>query len=168
MDAGENPLHDSINPKTFPAKLWRLVNSPAIEAIRWDSLREVIVIDQQRFERQVFSPGSMSPNSPNAFKTTNFSSFVRQLNLYGFKKVKQDVNLPNLGNSTFHYYYNANFKRSHPELVARLRRFTVDNKAKLQAGLYVDCRPPPGRYQRVSGSEDSREGPSLPETSAIN
>uniref|UniRef100_A0A3P8T1C7 HSF-type DNA-binding domain-containing protein n=1 Tax=Amphiprion percula TaxID=161767 RepID=A0A3P8T1C7_AMPPE len=83
MDAGENPLPDSINPNNFPAKLWRLVNSPANEAICWDSLGEVIVIDQQRFERQVLSPGSMSPNSPDAFKTTNFSSFVRQLNLYG-------------------------------------------------------------------------------------
>uniref|UniRef100_A0A3Q1BSJ8 HSF-type DNA-binding domain-containing protein n=1 Tax=Amphiprion ocellaris TaxID=80972 RepID=A0A3Q1BSJ8_AMPOC len=159
MDAGENPLPDSINPNNFPAKLWRLVNSPANEAICWDSLGEVIVIDQQRFERQVLSPGSMSPNSPDAFKTTNFSSFVRQLNLYGFKKVEQDVTLPKLGNSTFHYFYNASFKRSHPELVARLRRLTVDNKAKLQAGLDVNCRPP-CRYQRVSGSEHNR-GPSL-------
>lgn len=158
--ACEIPLPDSINPNNFPAKLWRLVNNPANGAICWDSLGEVVVIDQQGFERQVLSPGSMSPNSPDAFKTTNFSSFVRQLNLYGFKKVEPDVFQPKLGNSTFHYFYNVNFKRSHPELVGSLRRLTVDNKAKIQAGLDVTCRPP-CRYQRLSGSEDSRGGLSL-------
>ncbi|XP_070772782.1 heat shock factor protein 5 [Enoplosus armatus] len=158
MDVGESSLPDSINPNNFPAKLWRLVNNPANTAICWDSFGEVVIIDQHLFERQILSP-SCSDNA-DAFKTTNFSSFVRQLNLYGFRKADPavtdnhhpvtDSHHPAGDSGAYHHFHNANFKRDHPELVASLRRLTVDNKAKLQAGLDVNCRPP-SRYQRFSG-----------------
>lgn len=156
MDTGESPLPDCINPNNFPAKLWRLVNNPSNKAICWDSMGEFIIIDQRLFERQVLSPGPTS-DSADAFKTTNFSSFVRQLNLYGFRKADPPVRDNRHGDSVaYHHFHNPNFKRSHPELVASLRRLTVDNKAKLQAGLNVSCRPP-SRYQRFSGGDDGRD-----------
>uniref|UniRef100_A0A3P8VRL1 HSF-type DNA-binding domain-containing protein n=1 Tax=Cynoglossus semilaevis TaxID=244447 RepID=A0A3P8VRL1_CYNSE len=88
MEAGLTVLPENINPSTFPAKLWRLVNNPASTAICWDHLGKAIVINQERFESQILSSTS-SPNLDNtgSFKTTNFCSFVRQLNLYGFKKI---------------------------------------------------------------------------------
>ncbi|KAG7224495.1 hypothetical protein INR49_015019, partial [Caranx melampygus] len=52
-------------------------------------------------------------------------------------------------------YWDSLGQRDHPELVASLRRLTVDNKAKMQAGLNVNCRPP-SRYMRVSGGGDSK------------
>ncbi|XP_075343506.1 heat shock factor protein 5 [Odontesthes bonariensis] len=154
MDDDDHSLPDSINPNNFPAKLWRLVNNPANQAIRWDSLCEVIVIDQQLFEREILSPGTISPNE-GTFKTTNFSSFVRQLNLYGFRKADPAVNdQVAMDSGAYHYFYNPNFQRNRPELVARLRRLTVDNKAKIQAGLDVSCRLP-NRYQRLGGDGDT-------------
>uniref|UniRef100_A0A3Q0S148 HSF-type DNA-binding domain-containing protein n=1 Tax=Amphilophus citrinellus TaxID=61819 RepID=A0A3Q0S148_AMPCI len=137
-------LPDTINPNHFPAKLWRLVNNPANKGICWDHHGELVVIDQQVFEREVLSPSAIISDSTEAFKTTNFSSFVRQLNLYGFKKADGQTNLDM---KVYHCFYNPSFKRDHPELVAKLRRLTVDNKAKLEAGLSVNCRPPSG-YQR--------------------
>ncbi|KAI3373448.1 hypothetical protein L3Q82_022058, partial [Scortum barcoo] len=135
MDTGESPLPDSINPNNFPAKLWRLVNNPANKAIYWDSLGECIVIDD----------GASSS-----------SSFVRQLNLYGFRKADPPMKDNYYGDGvTHHHFHNPNFKRGCPELVASLRRLTVDNKAKLQAGLKVTCRPP-SRYQRFSGGDGGR------------
>uniref|UniRef100_A0A3B5AQE4 HSF-type DNA-binding domain-containing protein n=1 Tax=Stegastes partitus TaxID=144197 RepID=A0A3B5AQE4_9TELE len=100
MDACDYSLPLSINPNNFTAKLWRLVNNPANDSICWDGAGEVVVIHQQLFEQQILRPGSLSPSSPDAFKTTNFSSFVRQLNLYGFKKVDPDVSQPKPVNST--------------------------------------------------------------------
>ena len=157
MDAADSLLPDCINPKNFPAKLWHLVNNPANRAICWDSSGEVIIIDQQLFEKQILSPGSIASDNADAFKTTNFSSFVRQLNLYGFRKAGPANTAPtNVITGTHHHFFNLNFKRNHPELLVNLRRLTVDNKAKLQAGLNVNCRPP-SRYQRISGSDDGRD-----------
>lgn len=150
----ESPLPYNINPNNFPAKLWRLVNNPANKAICWDSQGEAIIIDQYLFERQILSPSTstITSDSADAFKTTHFSSFVRQLNLYGFRKpdVKDTED-----NGARHHFYNPNFKRNHPELVASLRRLTVDNKAKLQAGLDVNCRPP-SRSLRFCGGDNGR------------
>ncbi|XP_044079345.1 heat shock factor protein 5 isoform X2 [Siniperca chuatsi] len=157
MDIGESSLPASINHNNFPAKLWRLVNNPANKAICWDSFGEVIIIDQHLFERQILSPSTTTLDNADAFKTTNFSSFVRQLNLYGFRKADPAVKDNPTGDSgAYHHFHNPNFKRNHPELVASLRRLTVDNKAKLQAGLNVNCRPP-SRYQRFSGDDDGRD-----------
>nr|XP_046267820.1 heat shock factor protein 5 isoform X2 [Scatophagus argus] len=153
MDVGESPLPDTVNPNNFPAKLWRLVNNPANKAIFWDTHGDTIIIDRRLFEQQVLSPGTVPSDNADAFKTTNFSSFVRQLNLYGFKKAEssnRDKHHCSRDTGAYHYFYNPNFKRNHPELVASLRRLTVDNKAKMQAGLIVKCRPPPP-YQRVIG-----------------
>ncbi|XP_068585618.1 heat shock factor protein 5 [Cebidichthys violaceus] len=136
MDVGDFCLTESINSTNFPAKLWRLVNNPLNKAICWDKDGLVLVIDQTLVEQQVLSPRNSSSASDNAdaFKTANFSSFVRNLNLYGFKKsgTYDDVQ--------YRYFYHPNFKRDHPELVASLRRLTVLNKAKIQAGLEVNSR----------------------------
>ncbi|XP_070700094.1 heat shock factor protein 5 [Pempheris klunzingeri] len=152
----DSSLPDSINPNNFPAKLWRLVNNPAYKAISWDGLGEAIVINQPLFERQVLSPSASPSDNMDAFKTTNFSSFVRQLNLYGFRKPDsaiRDSHHSTGDSGTYHHFYNPNFKQNHPELVVSLKRLTVDNKAKLQAGLDVTCRPP-SRYQRFIGGND--------------
>uniref|UniRef100_A0A7N6AQU4 HSF-type DNA-binding domain-containing protein n=1 Tax=Anabas testudineus TaxID=64144 RepID=A0A7N6AQU4_ANATE len=159
MDVGGGSLPASINPNNFPAKLWRLVNSQDNKAISWDNLGEVIIIDQQLFEKQILSSSPNSTDNADGFKTTNFSSFVRQLNLYGFRKADppvKDSHRCSGDRGVYHHFYNPNFKRNHPELVASLRRLTVDNKAKLQAGLSVTCRPP-SRYQRLSGDVDGRD-----------
>ncbi|XP_036975300.1 heat shock factor protein 5 isoform X2 [Acanthopagrus latus] len=170
MDVGGSPLPDCINPNNFPAKLWRLVNNPEYKAIGWDRDGECVVFDRYLLEKQVLSLRSSSPDNADAFKTTNFSSFVRQLNLYGFKKTDPVVKEENRGHGAVsHHYYNPNFKKNHPELVASMRRLTAHNKAKLQAGVDVPCRP---RRQRLSWSRacinksGKTESPSLHQESA--
>lgn len=156
MDVGGSSLPDSIHPHNFPAKLWRLVNNPENKAICWDTNGDAIIIDQNALERQILSPSTITSETTDAFNTTNFSSFIRQLNLYGFKKVDpatKDSHHPAEDSGAYHRFCNPNFKRNHPELVASMRRLTVGNKAKLQAGLSVNCRPP-SQNQRVSGGDD--------------
>ncbi|KAE8287990.1 Heat shock factor protein 5 [Larimichthys crocea] len=162
MDVGGNLLPNSINPNHFPAKLWRLVNNPANEAICWDSEGTLVIIDQLLFEKQILSPDAKNSDNADAFKTTNFSSFVRQLNLYGFKKanlaIEDDVQ-SGRDHKRFHHFYNLNFKRNHPELLGSLMRLTVDNKAKMKTG--VTCQTPT-RFQQsgMSGDVRARRGSS--------
>uniref|UniRef100_A0A3Q2QGN9 Heat shock transcription factor 5 n=1 Tax=Fundulus heteroclitus TaxID=8078 RepID=A0A3Q2QGN9_FUNHE len=153
--APNNCLPGNINPNIFPAKLWRLVNRNG--AVRWDSRGQAIVIDQQLFETQILSPGSGTSSAADLFKTTNFSSFVRQLNLYGFKKVDPPAgHREPEGNRLYHHFHNPNFQRSCPHLLENLVRLTVDNKAKLKSGQYISSRLP-NRYQRLGFGRDEKD-----------
>ncbi|XP_029105256.1 heat shock factor protein 5 isoform X2 [Scleropages formosus] len=140
-----------INMKNFPAKLWRLVNDPHTDSVRWDQQGEGILIDRALFEAEVLSavrePAADGGNaaSGDLFKTNNFTSFIRQLNLYGFRKGggRQDDEPDSPAEL---HFQNPYFKRDKPELLAHLRRMTRSNRAKLQAGLEVSCRRP-SRWQ---------------------
>ncbi|XP_051786782.1 heat shock factor protein 5-like isoform X2 [Erpetoichthys calabaricus] len=84
---GENLLSIPISPNNFPAKLWRLVNNPDIQSINWNPNAEGVVIHQKLFESELLSPVKFSVESSDGFKTSNFTSFIRQMNLYGFRKL---------------------------------------------------------------------------------
>ncbi|CAL1536536.1 unnamed protein product [Lymnaea stagnalis] len=68
------------NVPAFLIKLWTLVEDPTTdELIHWDSSGTSFhVYDQQRFSREIL---------PLYFKHNNIASFIRQLNMYGFRKV---------------------------------------------------------------------------------
>ncbi|NXJ82482.1 HSF5 protein, partial [Trogon melanurus] len=141
----------SVNPNNFPAKLWQLVNSPRYPSISWDARGEGVLIDQPRFEGELLSdrPGAAT----SIFKTKNFSSFIRQLNLYGFHKVigwaGSVVGLrpgpgaqaagDNGGRSAWplHHFQSPHFRRGRPDLLVNLKRLTKANKAKMVAGVGV-------------------------------
>ncbi|XP_010898339.3 heat shock factor protein 5 isoform X2 [Esox lucius] len=158
----EEALLIPINPNNFPAKLWRLVNNPKNRSIRWDPCGEGLIIDQQLFEAELLSPQKQTFDKIDIFKTTNFTSFNRQLNLYGFRKVvhgpgaseKNDVSSPTDGIQ--HHFHNPNFKQDRPELLVNLKRLTSKNKAKMEAGLEVNCRPAANRFHVLlaDGGED--------------
>ncbi|KAM6970623.1 heat shock factor protein 5 [Aplochiton taeniatus] len=162
MEFDEALLTIPINPNNFPAKLWRLVNSPFSRSIRWDSTGEGLIVEQQQFEAELLSPqkNSITYENVDLFKTTNFTSFIRQLNLYGFRKVVSAGNIDKQNSTSLsdwngirHHFHNPNFKQKHPELLVNLKRLTTSNKAKMEAGLEVNCRPP-NRYRRLLATCD--------------
>ncbi|XP_061321053.1 heat shock factor protein 5-like [Pezoporus flaviventris] len=147
-------LPAALNPSHFPAKLWELVNSPRCGSVRWDARGEGLLIDQRLFERELLgaeAAGDGAALDGEVFKTRNFASFIRQLNLYGFRKLGlgpgpgplQDPAGGDGGSSAgaLLHFYSPHFRRDRPELLVNLKRLTRANKAKLAAGLELPSRP---------------------------
>uniref|UniRef100_A0A0E9V4R7 HSF-type DNA-binding domain-containing protein n=1 Tax=Anguilla anguilla TaxID=7936 RepID=A0A0E9V4R7_ANGAN len=72
-------LQNSANVPAFLIKLWTLVEDPDTDSlICWSQSGTTFhVFDQARFSKEVL---------PKYFKHNNMASFVRQLNMYGFRK----------------------------------------------------------------------------------
>ncbi|TTG47522.1 Heat shock factor protein 5 [Bagarius yarrelli] len=147
----EDDKTNSIKHKQFPSKLWYLVNNPEITSICWDSSGDVLLISKEAFEAEILSPDKRQKEE--YFKLKDFSSFIRQLNLYGFKKVRGNHDLSSKQPGTIIHFHNPNFKRANPELLFNMKRLTRTNKAKLAAGLEVPSRSKRYQYLMLSSPQ---------------
>ncbi|KAI9358589.1 hypothetical protein DFJ73DRAFT_616553, partial [Zopfochytrium polystomum] len=100
----------------FLNKLYNMVNDESSNLIRWsDDGQAFIVENHEEFAREVL---------PRFFKHNNFSSFVRQLNMYGFHKV------PHLQSGALvadeepenWEFANPHFQRNQPDLLCLVTR----------------------------------------------
>ncbi|XP_020830734.1 heat shock transcription factor, Y-linked-like [Phascolarctos cinereus] len=122
---------------TFPRKLWKIVESDRFKSIWWSEDGTHIVINEEQFKEEILE----KKRPMRIFETDCMKSFIRQLNLYGFSKIRQELERSasldsflmeekeTFPSSKLQLYYNPNFKRGYPHLVSRLkRRVGVKNK----------------------------------------
>ncbi|RLV63459.1 hypothetical protein DV515_00018251, partial [Chloebia gouldiae] len=144
----ELPLPAGLCAGTFPAKLWRLANSPRVRSVRWDSRAQGLLIDRSLFERELLSPGDAQGPAPRPFRATRFRSFVRQLYRYGFRRVpgRAGSAAPADAGAWLHYS-NPCFRRDRPDLLLRVRRRSAANRQRPAAGREGRRCPPCGSQQ---------------------
>jgi len=111
--SSKKPKHTKSKP-AFVMKLWTMVNDPNNhDLINWfhDGL-SFLVTNRELFVQKIL---------PKYFKHSNFASFVRQLNMYGWHKV-QDANSGSLHSDEKWQFINPNFQKDKPELLDKIVR----------------------------------------------
>ncbi|KAJ9587696.1 hypothetical protein L9F63_018876, partial [Diploptera punctata] len=112
----------------FPQKLWKIVNECKTGAIQWSNKGRTILIDYKIFQDEYLTC------KKSMFKTTNINSFIRQLNLYGFRKVTSHNRDPlcNLQNPNVHEFLHDNFQSGRSDLLSEVSRKAcrIKNKSR--------------------------------------
>ena len=130
LDNKENALppidHCSLKKRPlspFISKLRYLLAEPRyFEAIHWTSDgRAVIITSIDTFRRLVLD------TDEEMFKTRNFTSFVRQLNLYGFRKIPSNGKSDPMVNMQFEHTH---FRRDRPDLMHMVHRTCLPNRKR--------------------------------------
>lgn len=119
-------------PPPFLTKTFKLVDDPSTDTvISWSCNGAAFVVWQPpEFARDLL---------PHHFKHNNFSSFVRQLNTYGFRKIVQDR----------WEFANEMFKKGQRHLLSGIHRRKI-------------CHQPPASIPLQLGSLPSAKGPPSP------
>jgi len=115
----------------FLRKAFHIVNTcdPTIASWSEDG-KSFYVKDQDRFASEII---------PKCFKHNHFSSFVRQLNFYGFRKLREDhIELDNVdeSKSKWCHFRHPKFQRGRPDLLKEISKNThkeVAEKTELDA-----------------------------------
>lgn len=98
----------------FILKLWKMINDPQCDdLISWsENGQSFIIMDPPRFSQEL----------SKYFKHNNLSSFIRQLNMYGFRKVATIENSGlHPGTDDLHFYH-PDFVKDKPELLDAIKR----------------------------------------------
>ncbi|XP_056394596.1 heat shock factor protein 3-like [Hyla sarda] len=100
----------------FLMKLWALVEDPSNnDVISWSwNGQNFCILDEQRFSKEIL---------PKYFKHNNLSSFIRQLNMYGFRKVMSlESGLLRSDRSSCIEFQHPFFKKGKSELLENIKR----------------------------------------------
>ncbi|CAM9244367.1 unnamed protein product, partial [Ectocarpus fasciculatus] len=100
----------------FLVKTYAILETSPEDVICWsDEGDSFIVKDVQRFTAEVI---------PLHFNHNKFASFVRQLNFYGFRKVKGKLTFVGTSEQHSWEFKHPSFLRGHPDLLFEIKRST--------------------------------------------
>ncbi|KAG5895481.1 hypothetical protein JTB14_011179 [Gonioctena quinquepunctata] len=118
------PLSENAsNIPAFLGKLWKMVNDPTTDhLICWSAAGNSFVIQNQaQFWYELL---------PLYYKHNNMSSFVRQLNMYGFHKMSTVENGTMDSDKDEIQFFHRYFQKDQPELLRNIKRKVTTTKSE--------------------------------------
>jgi len=113
-------------PQQFARRLYEMLQSEAKLALASPNKNAFISWSESGFAFRILDiDGFTSSVLPKYFRTKKFSSFQRNLNLYGFTKVRRGPDTD--------MYAHQSFIRGKPELLLNLRKCSATSRRKIQA-----------------------------------
>ncbi|XP_045727175.3 heat shock transcription factor, X-linked-like [Mirounga angustirostris] len=147
----------------FPKRLWKIVNSDQFASIWWDNNGTCMGITEKLSQKEI-----LERDGPNEVSETGcMKSFVRQLNLYGFGKLRQDVHTsvslthfltggaPVHVLSKLQFYRSPFFQRDCPHLLVRMKRRVGVKSTSRQ--MESEPEAPASPRQHLEPARDQRE-----------
>jgi len=125
-----SPRPKTSSNNTFVHKLYQMLSDPKqSNFIKWnDTGLSFTIRNVQGFSRNVL---------PLHFRHNNFSSFVRQLNMYGFHKVnKSSPSSKNNENQVWEFFH-PKFIRGKPHLIEEIKRKQIENES-IRTNLLIE------------------------------
>uniref|UniRef100_H0XHX0 HSF-type DNA-binding domain-containing protein n=1 Tax=Otolemur garnettii TaxID=30611 RepID=H0XHX0_OTOGA len=122
-DQNENvaDVTDNINFSglSFPQKLWMIVENKVFKSVNWSDKGDTMVIEEDLFQREILR----RRGTEKIFETDSLKSFIRQLNLYGFRKIRSNnSSVPSQGEKKMMVYQHSNFQRDKPHLLEKIQK----------------------------------------------
>ncbi|VDK45623.1 unnamed protein product [Anisakis simplex] len=119
---GHFPREEEKTP-LFLIKLWNIVEDSAYQNIRWD---------ESGYSFHIFNPSAFCRDVlPQYFKHNNLNSLIRQLNMYGFRKMTpiERSGLARSESDQDHLEFShPYFVRDHPELLVNIKRKSTSHR----------------------------------------
>lgn len=118
----------------FLLKSFSILETANTDIVCWSENGDSFIVkDPERFGSEVI---------PAHFKHNKFSSFVRQLNFYGFRKVKGKLNVVGLSEQHSWEFKHPYFQRGQPELLSEIRRSSLHSDEQAPAVQVITQRMP--------------------------
>ncbi|KAI9142366.1 HSF-type DNA-binding-domain-containing protein [Paraphysoderma sedebokerense] len=121
--------YSSSNGHNFVHKLYRMLNdNECNSSIYWSECGTFFVVENiSTFSKEIL---------PQYFKHSNFASFLRQLNFYGFQKCHKSLRSCRLNSteSENRQFYHPFFLMDRPDMLCRIQRKSASDAAKPDTG----------------------------------
>ncbi|CAI9150187.1 unnamed protein product [Rangifer tarandus platyrhynchus] len=102
---------------SFPRKLWMITEDDAtFTSVHWNDKGDTVVIEADLFQMEVLQRRGVD----QICETDSIKSFIRELNLYGFRKIRPSGR--SAGRKKMMIYRNSNFQRDKPLLLQNIQR----------------------------------------------
>ncbi|XP_062941116.1 heat shock transcription factor, X-linked member 3-like [Cynocephalus volans] len=137
-------VEEDSDPRTlsFPRRLWKIIEDDAFESVRWDDDGHTVIIEEDFFQREILR----KRGADRIFETDTMKTFIRQMNRYGFSKIRTKTSsVDSPGDKKIMLYSNPNFQRDQPGLLENIHK-----KGDLRnTALPATCAPTAKRKKLV-------------------
>uniref|UniRef100_A0A8D2DTT8 HSF-type DNA-binding domain-containing protein n=1 Tax=Sciurus vulgaris TaxID=55149 RepID=A0A8D2DTT8_SCIVU len=141
--------HENLLGLSFPRKLWVIVESDAFRSVHWSGEGDTVVIEADLFQSEVLG----RRGAERIFETDSLKSFIRQLNLYGFSKIRpKDSGVHSRVNKRTMIYRNSNFQKDKPGLLENICK----KGQRRNSARRATCAPTPKRKKLVATRHSPR------------